>query len=144
MSYALLRLSYEKIVRKYSTLPRSFEVPVKRWGFTRWKRVKSPAELGDEWGGHRLVEVVRDNTRPGAYFTANGTTSVLSGNTLAITTVWEPWTQAEIDAYEAAQTGQQEADLANEKLYKALFRLAKGPHRPDLTPAQFKNWMENL
>ena len=141
MSYQIIKLSDESVVCEYKALPKSLEVGS--------RRIVSPVSVGDEGTingeTYRLVEVVRNGTaRPGRYLSDAGETVALTPTQRIITRQWTYWTQAEIDAYEAAQDDSLIDELLAGKLGKILFALAKSDPMPNLTPTQFRNYVKGL
>lgn len=139
--YAVIKISSLEIVRSYNTMPSRFEVPSSILFWTRWKRIKSPATLGDEYGGYRLVELVDVNAqRPGQFYHDGGYVLDLGPTTLTRTRVWTPWTQQEIDDYNDANADEETQDIVTSRLGRVVFRLAK-EHYPNMTPEQFLDYV---
>jgi hypothetical protein len=100
MRYGIIN-SEGMLVRQFHDLPGSLEVEI--GGQVR--RVKSPVQVGDEGLGYRFVAIEEvDFDPPGVYYTQGVDTIVRTDeNTVTITRSWTPWTQQEIDDYEAAK-----------------------------------------
>lgn len=100
MSYAIVKLDTGDIVARYSVIPGSFEVIVDGNN----KRIISPVNVGDEGLGYRFVQLDEVGfARPGTYYTQGDDEAVLNGDVLTVTRSWIPWTQQEIDDYEASR-----------------------------------------
>lgn len=97
MPYELEKVDTGEIAKRYEALPPALDLPDGR-------RVVSPVAVGDEGLGYRLIEVREvDFGQPGRYFTRGADVETRDGNVKTVTREWIPWSQAEIDAYEAAR-----------------------------------------
>ena len=98
MPYAIEKIDTGEIVKRFGSLPKSFEVEID--GHLR--RVIAPVAVGDEGLGHRFIEVVQVGfDQPGTYFTKGTLVVTREGNVRTETQEWTAWTQQEIDAFEA-------------------------------------------
>jgi hypothetical protein len=98
--YGIVKIETSELVRRFDTLPDSFDIVIDGVN----KRVVSPVEVGDVGLGHVIVVVEEvDFDKPGVYYTDNGIVTSFDGTTFRFTQQWTPWTQQEIDDYEAAK-----------------------------------------
>lgn len=105
MPFALVEIETEKIIRRYATAPTSIRVGS--------RCIKAGAvSVGDEGLGHRFVELVEENfPRPGQFFhQGQDTQGPLDARSVTVTRKWIPWTQQEIDDFEAAQLANRTAN----------------------------------
>ena len=150
MAYALVNTATLEVPRATSNFPPNFSVPERG----KWKRIKSPAEVGDEYTNadgetYRLVNVAYvDQDRPAQYADLISKTPSLSGNTLTFTYTWDIWDQTRIDAHEDAQETADVEKITGRKVGKALFQIVNQVRdlnsQSPLTVAQFKNWLKSL
>lgn len=131
------------LIRLWSDFPKALELP-------NGKRIVSPVgpeHFGKELDQYRFVEVVRvDWNAPGQYYTKASETYSLGLVAITLTRTWTAWTQAEIDAFKAAQKQAQIADYLTSGVAAIDFALAKQVN-PTLTKGQFatfaaNNWSE--
>ena len=97
MPYAIEVIETGEIIRRYSALPPSFQLPDGR-------RIISPVAVGDEGLGFRFIEIVQVNfSAPGPYYTKGEDIVTRDGAVVTITRQWTAWTQQEIDDFETAR-----------------------------------------
>jgi len=113
------------------------------------RKLAAPAVAGWQNDIYRTVEVVEVGfSAPGLYNTQSTDDEVLSGDTLTITRNWTPWTQAEINAYEAQQDDNEVTNALDMRIARAIFvlvnevRALKGQSAFDKT--QFRTWLKGL
>jgi hypothetical protein len=105
--YAIERIETGERVRSFSTLPETLDTP-------DGQRVISPVAIGDEGLGYRLIQIDEvDFEKPGTFFHQGADVETREGAVVTITREWTPWTQAEIDAYEAGRRDDVAADMDN-------------------------------
>jgi len=107
MAYAIEELSTGDRIRRFGSLPKSFDIGN--------KRIVSPVSVGDEGLGYRMIELVEVGfSKPGPYYSAVvPDTEDRVGDVVTITRTWNAWTQQEIDDYEAARTEQTATQFDN-------------------------------
>jgi len=99
--YAIEKIDTGQIVKRYNTIPRSFEVTING----RNRRIISPVKVGDEGLGYRFIEIVEvDFMQPGQFYHKGETvTTRTDTDTITVTQNWTPWTQVEIDAWNVSR-----------------------------------------
>ncbi|MEN6536062.1 MAG: hypothetical protein ABFD89_20545 [Bryobacteraceae bacterium] len=96
-SYAIEKIATGEIVKRYSSLPKSLDMPDGR-------RVISPVQVGDEGLGHRLIQIDEvDFSPPGQFLMQGDDVTERRDNVVTVTRSWLPWAQAEIDAWHVAR-----------------------------------------
>lgn len=94
---------------------------------------------------YRFIEVVRENASPPDRFHHEGKeTRSLTDDRLTIAKTWVPFTDAEKAAALDKEVEVELDGLLRGKLGKIILALARGPHRPDLTPAQLRAYIKGL
>lgn len=136
MKAALVRLSDNSIHERFvldPERPKRITVP---GGLTI-----SPAYLG--WtspnGVWKIMALEEHPPRPGKAFSPREIERSVSGDTLTLTYLWTPPSEAELTSRTEADADRKVLD----RLPKILFALARET-RPELTLKQFRAWVEGL